>query len=86
MPYIKMADRKKFDQVFDVCPRLETKGELEYIIFRFMKHYMEAHPFRYTHLHDCCYAAAHCADEFRRRFLDAHETHVRGVNGDVDAE
>jgi hypothetical protein len=45
---------------------------------------MENKEFRYTTLHDCVYAVAHCSDEFRRRFLDKREDQAIQENGDID--
>lgn len=83
MPYIKMEDRKKFDQALDEIYYISSKGELEYCIFKLMKKYMEDKEARYSTLHDCTYAAMHCADEFRRRFLDKREDEAMASNGDI---
>ena len=83
MPYIKSEDRKKFEEMLIRCPNIETKGELEYLIFWLMKKYMEGKSIRYSTLHDCTYASMHCADEFRRRFLDKREDSAIKENGDV---
>jgi hypothetical protein len=83
MPYIKKTDREIFDKVLDKMPFLEQKGQLEYCIFKLMLQYMEGREPRYSILHDCTYAAQHCADEFRRRFLDERENKAREENGDV---
>lgn len=48
-----------------------------------MQKYMKNKEFRYSVLHDCTYAAQHCADEFRRRNLDVRENEARDKNGDV---
>jgi len=83
MPYINQKDREKFRTMVNKCPTIETKGELEFIIFWAMKKYMQNKEFRYSTLHDCTYAAQHCADEFRRRFLDVREDSARDINGDI---
>jgi len=49
-----------------------------------MQKYMQHREKRYSILHDCVYAAMHCADEFRRRFLDKREDEARETNGDVE--
>lgn len=86
MPYIKDEDRKKYanlvDEIYNVHV-IETKGDLEYLIFRLMVKYMQTREKRYSTLHDCTYAAMHCSDEFRRRFLDKREDEARETNGDV---
>lgn len=83
MPYIKSDKRKPFDQQLDKMIHPVTKGELEYCIFKLMVKYMSGKEFRYSNLHDTVYAAQHCADEFRRRYLDKRENEAREKNGDV---
>jgi hypothetical protein len=86
MPYVKKEDREKYSHinvVIDQMGEIATKGDLEYLIFRLMKKYMSTREQRYSTLHDCVYAAAHCSDEFRRRFLDKREDQARQANGDV---
>jgi len=85
MPYIKPQDRIKFDVVLERLPEIKVKGELEYCIFKLMKKYMVNKEWRYSTLHDTSYAAHHCGDEFRRRFLDTRENEAIEQNGDVDA-
>jgi len=83
MPYIKDTERKKFAYALLSMPKIETKGELEYIVFSLMMKYRNSKEERYSHLHDCTYAVQHCADEFRRRFLDKREDEAREINGDI---
>lgn len=64
-------------------PYINSKGDLEYIVFKLMKYYMADREFRYSILHDCTYAIQHCADEFRRRYLDKRENEAREKNGDI---
>lgn len=84
MPYIKKELREKFSENLFYDIPFESKGELEYYIFSIMKNYMRNRPSNYTNLHDCVYAAQHCADEFRRRFLDEREDEARLQNGDIE--
>jgi len=83
MPYILNEDRKQFDDVTEQLPIIHNKGELEYIIFSLMKMYMNDRQYRYSDLHDCVYAVQHCADEFRRRYLDKREDEAIKNNGDI---
>lgn len=85
MPYIKQKDREKFKNALELMPKFENKGELEYVVFYLMMHYMKYNAFRYTVLHDITYAVVHCADEFRRRWLDKRETQAREENGEIYA-
>ena len=83
MPYIKHADRLNYNYLLDQFKKIDSKGELEYIIFSLMQIYMRDKDWRYSTLHDCVYAAAHCSDEFRRRFLDKREDEAILENGDI---
>jgi len=84
MPYIKQLDREKFEEALSAMPDFLNKGELEYVVFSLMKQYMIEKEYRYSILHDCTYAVQHCADEFRRRFLDKRENEARESNGDIN--
>jgi len=83
MPYIKKEDREPFDKALDYFPIIKNKGELEYCIFKIMRTYIKNKEFKYSNLHDTVYAAAHCSDEFRRRFLDKRENEALTENGDI---
>lgn len=85
MPYISKQSREKYSLIKHLIDDLniETKGDLEYLVFLLMKKFMHTRENRYSNLHDCVYAAQHCADEFRRRFLDKREDEAREQNGDV---
>jgi len=83
MPYILNEDREQFDDVIENLPIIHNKGELEYIIFSIMKIYMSNKDYRYSDLHATVYAVQHCADEFRRRFLDKREDEAIKNNGDI---
>jgi hypothetical protein len=85
MPYIKNSERKQYDKILDGFNDIEikTKGDLEYCIFTLMLYYMRTRESKYSQLHDCTYAAQHCSDEFRRRFLDKREDSAKETNGDI---
>ena len=83
MPYIKEIKRCKFETVLREMPDFENKGQLEYVMFKLMKQYMNTREYRYSSLHDVVYAVQHCSDEFRRRYLDKREDEAREFNGDV---
>lgn len=82
MPYIKPDDRVFLDKFLKDFP-ISDKGELEYCVFKLMVMYMKDKEYRYRDLHDAVYAVQHCADEFRRRFLDKREDQAREQNGDI---
>lgn len=81
MPYIK--DRDKFDVILNQIKEIAIKGELEYCIYKLMKIYMNDKTFNYSNLHDAVYSAQHCADEFRRNYLDIRENSAKWNNGNI---
>lgn len=83
MPYIKPDARKPYDEVLRKMPEIKTKGDLEYCIYKLMLQYTHCREKNYSNLHDCCYAAAHCADEFRSIHLNTREDAAREANGDI---
>lgn len=83
MPYIKKENRSKYENELKLINSIDTKGDLEYCIFYLMSKYMQDKDGNYTNLHDTVYAAQHCADEFRRRFLDKREDQALHNNGDI---
>ena len=83
MPYIKDYDREQYKAALRKIKSIHSKGELEYLIYSLMGKYMSDKQFNYTNLHDCTYAAQHCCDEFRRRFLDKREDEAMKENGDI---
>ena len=83
MPYIKADERISYDKVLDQMPDIRSKGDLEYCVFKLMKQFMEIREKRYSTLHEVVYAIMHCADEYRRRFLDKREDEAREENGDI---
>ena len=84
MPYIEEDRRRQYNIIIDNLSKIETKGDLEYIVFKLMKKFMKTREYRYTPLHECVYAVMHCADEFRRRYLDKREDKAREDNGDIE--
>lgn len=83
MPYIKVSERQQYLHYLSSIETILTKGDLEYCIFVLMKKYMKDKKMTYTELHNCVYAAMHCADEFRRRYLDVREDEALRLNGDI---
>lgn len=83
MPYTAPELRPKYLKILKQLPKIETKGDLELCVFYLMKKFMSTREFRYSPLHACVYAVQHCADEFRRRFLDKREDEAREKNGDI---
>ena len=83
MPYIPESERLVYDWTLEEFANIPNKGHLEYIIFTIMKLYMKDKKWTYCNLHDTVYAVQHCADEYRRRFLDVREDEARERNGDI---
>ena len=83
MPYIKQALRNKFLDAATALPDIENKGELEFLIFYLMLHYMKDKEYNYDNLHTVVYSAIHAAEEFKRRFLDKREDQSLEKNGDI---
>ena len=84
MPYIVPDERKEYDKILDQLPKIENKGHLEYCVFKLMKNFMSTREKRYSTLHEVVYAVMHCADEYRRLYLDKREDEARKQNGDVE--
>jgi hypothetical protein len=83
MPYIKQEFRKEYDIALNSIKEIKTKGDLEYCIYYLMKLYMVDKCVNYSNLHDTVYSAQHCADEFRRNYLDKREDFAKAENGDI---
>lgn len=83
MPYIKPKDRFGYDFVLEQFGAIETKGDLEYCVYRLMSIYMKTREERYTNLHDAVYATVHAAHEFERQRLDKREDQAIQENGEI---
>jgi len=86
MPYIEKRLREKYDNILNQMPDIDTKGDLEYCVFKLMYKFMTTREKRYSTLHEVVYAVMHCADEYRRRFLDKREDIARVTNGDINVD
>lgn len=84
MPYIKPKLRGKYKRIIEQIKKIDNKGDLEYCISLLQHIFMDTREFKYSTLHECVYATQHCADEFRRRFLDKREDEAREKNGDIE--
>ena len=83
MPYIKKELREKYDLILNQMPDIDNKGDLEYCVTKLMHRFMKTREKRYSTLHEVVYAVMHCADEYRRRYLDKREDEARETNGDI---
>jgi len=84
MPYIDPIFGNQYDEILNQMPNIDSKGDLEYCVFKLMKRFMVNREFRYSTLHEVVYATQHCADEYRRRYLDKREDEAIESNGDVE--
>lgn len=86
MPYVKQEDRVKYakitNQIYDL-EKIETKGDLEYLIFVLMQKFMATREKRYSTLHEVVYAVIHAGEEYKRRYLDKREDQALDQNGDI---
>jgi len=83
MPYIKGEDRKKFENMLEKCPKMTTKGELEYVMYSLCMIYLRDKELRYSTLHDVWGACHHVGHEISRRLLDKREDKAIIENGDI---
>ncbi len=84
MPYIKESEREKYNEVLDELLFIDSKGDLEYCIFKLMKIFMATRENRYSTLHEAVYATIHAGEEFKRRYLDVREDNAMKENGDIE--
>jgi hypothetical protein len=82
MPYIREADRKKFE-VYESTPVPETFGELNYVITRLVNRFLAAGPVNYERLNGVYGAMMAAAAEFYRRVLTPYESFKLASNGDA---
>lgn len=86
MPHIKDEDKIKYNQIINAIEfskDIETKGDLEYLVYQLMKKYMSSRDKRYSTLHDVVYATIHSAEEYKRLYLDVREDHAITENGEA---
>lgn len=83
MPYITQNDKYRFDGVVQRLPRIETPGELNYLITQLLRKYILDHGLRYENINAVMGACSAAAQEFYRRVAAPYETKKIGENGDV---
>ena len=83
MPYLK--DRVKFIKILDELRncKLESSGEINYLITCIMKHYIDCNGKGYQRLNDCLGACEGAKIEFYRRIVSKVEDLKIHDNGDV---
>jgi len=82
MPYIKQDRRMKCDRVVVEMDDVKVKadGDLNYILYKYCKHYVEP---SYNNYKNFCGELRQCATEIERRILAAYEDEKIEENGDV---
>jgi hypothetical protein len=85
MPHISQVDRQKYVTLLSEILRteIETKGDLEYLVYNLMKQFMATREKRYATFHEAVYATVHCAHEFERLYLDKREDKAISDNGEA---
>jgi len=87
MPYIKRADRSKYDGELSVlCSSLEDNGFIDghvtYILWTIIVRWFKFHP-KYTTICSIRGALSGTMTEFNRRFADPYEDDKIKENGDA---
>lgn len=86
MPHIKPIDKFKYSHILyaiNSSQDIETKGDLEFLVYQLMKRYMLSREKRYSTLHDAVYGTIHSAEEFKRLHLDKREDKAIEENGEA---
>jgi hypothetical protein len=85
MPYIGQARREAFNDFLEKTRglRIDTAGELNFLITQLMLTYLKQHGENYRMLNECIGAAECAKAEFIRRKLIPLEEAKRAENGDV---
>lgn len=86
MPHIKDLDKIKYNHIIDSIfssQDIETKGDLEYLVYQLMKRYMYKRKINYFNLHETIYGTIHSAEEYKRLHLDKRENEAIDKNGEA---
>ena len=83
MPYIPQKDREEMDDLVEemFAHGVEPNGSLNYVLFKFCKHYVSP---SYNDYKNFIGELTECAAEIRRRLLAPYEDAKREENGDVE--
>lgn len=83
MPYITQPRRDHIDpMMYGLSERIETPGDLAYVVYRLMLHYWRRAP-SFARWAEMRGAVGDMADEFRRRVICEYEDQKMKENGDV---
>jgi hypothetical protein len=86
MPYINDEQRQKYSDfrgLVKVMREIETKGDLEYLVYLLMLKFMQSRERKYSTLHESVYSVVHSAHEFERNNLDVREDEAKKENGEI---
>ncbi len=86
MPHIHDLDKIKYNHIthsISSSQDIETKGDLEYLVYQLIKRYMHSREVRYSNLHDAVYATIHAGEEYKRLYLDKREDVAIEQNGEA---
>jgi len=85
MPHIDDEQRLKYYQLVNYIEKhsIETKGDLEYLVYQLIKQYMSTREVRYSNLHDAVYGVIHAGEEYKRLHLDKREDIAIKENGEA---
>jgi len=81
MPYIKRSLRLALDEKL---PTVETAAQLQYIIAKVVKSYMDQGAINYQRCNDIMGALAGAQQEFYRRVVVPYENQKIQENGDIE--
>ena len=84
MPYIAKSDRVKFkEDISEIASKIETDGELNYVISRICHEFIKTHGKRYSTL-NTVHGVLNCVDkELYRRITSPYEDEKIKQNGDI---
>ena len=82
MPYIKQDNRRVVDTVLEV-PVMENAGELNYVLTKVIKDYLQQFGSSYQTMNDIVGALDGAKVEFQRRIVAPYEDSKIQANGDV---
>ena len=83
MPYIKEADKVRFDPIIIGAPIPVNAGELNYLLTQIIKRYYSDNGGRYQQINDIIGALEGAKLEFYRRVAAPYEDKKIEENGDV---
>jgi len=81
LPYIAQEKRKQFEGIVELAKKLDSVGELNYLITRICDHYSASNG--YKKVNDIVGALECVKAEFYRRIAAPYEDYKKNENGEV---